>query len=194
MWVDHGLYCCSFVAGPALWQVSLSVRLAVGMTEAQVADGTDVMLARWLSEPSTAQAVARMYAPDAVIQWLHTPEIWYQRVRLLKCGKCGLLLCQLLDCRDTVDIQAHGASFRWVVLTAQLVGDRQSRHVVVLCMVWFQRVLQCLWLHMRTASLRKLERRMGAPSCLCLAGADSTTHTFSCGGGWRSSGRCSVPL
>lgn len=79
-----------------MWQVSLSVRLAVGMTAAQVADGTDIMLARWLSEPSTAQAVARMYAPDAVIQWLHTPEIWYQRVRLLRvgCVACYFASCQ----------------------------------------------------------------------------------------------------
>jgi hypothetical protein len=61
-------------------QVSLSVRLAVGMTAAQVAAGTDVALAEWLAQPSTAQAVARMYAPDAVIRWLHTPEIWYQKV------------------------------------------------------------------------------------------------------------------
>lgn len=61
-------------------QVSLSVRLAVGMTAAQVAAGTDVALAEWLAQPSTTQAVARMYAPDAVIRWLHTPEIWYQKV------------------------------------------------------------------------------------------------------------------
>lgn len=59
-------------------QVSLLVRLAVGMTASQVAAGTDVTLARWLAEPATAQAMARMYAPDAVIRWLHTPEIWYQ--------------------------------------------------------------------------------------------------------------------
>jgi hypothetical protein len=61
-------------------QVSLSVRLAVGMTAAQVASGADVALAQWLAEPATAQAVARMYAPDAVIRWLHTPEIWFQKV------------------------------------------------------------------------------------------------------------------
>lgn len=62
-------------------QVSLSVRLAVGMTMAQVATGADVALAQWLAEPATAQAFARMYAPDAVISWLHRPEIWYQLVR-----------------------------------------------------------------------------------------------------------------
>lgn len=68
-------------------QVSLSVRLAVGMTASQVAAGTDVTLARWLAEPSTAQTVARMYAPDAVIRWLHTPEIWYQtKVRPQLCS------------------------------------------------------------------------------------------------------------
>jgi hypothetical protein len=65
-------------------QVSLSVRLAVGMTAAQVAAGTDVTLARWLAEPETAQAVARMYAPDAVIRWLYTPQIWYDKVRCLQ--------------------------------------------------------------------------------------------------------------
>lgn len=63
-------------------QISLSVRLAIGMTEAQVADGTDATLRSWLERPETAQAVARMYAPDAVVSWLHKPQvIQFHKVR-----------------------------------------------------------------------------------------------------------------
>jgi hypothetical protein len=60
-------------------QVSLSVRLAVGITASQVAAGVDGALAKWLNEPATAQAMANLYTPDAVIKWLHAPEVWAQK-------------------------------------------------------------------------------------------------------------------
>lgn len=66
-------------------QVSVLVRLAVGMTAAQVSAGADVALAEWLARPETALTMAQMYAPDAVISWLHRPEVWYQKVRCAAC-------------------------------------------------------------------------------------------------------------
>lgn len=66
-----------------LLQLTLQLRLAIGMTPAQVAQGVDYDIARWLAQPDTAQAMARVYAPDAVVRWLHEPEIWYQQLQVI---------------------------------------------------------------------------------------------------------------
>ena len=56
-------------------QVSLSVRLAIGLTAAQVDSGMDKMLMDFLEARGTTDAVARMYAPSAVFDWLRRPEL-----------------------------------------------------------------------------------------------------------------------
>jgi len=76
--------CCLML----LWlQVSLSVRLAVGVTSAQAAAGTDEALADWLSQPRNirnaiaASGMGDPFGPNALVKWLQLPEIWVQRVR-----------------------------------------------------------------------------------------------------------------
>eukprot|EP00775_Hariotina_reticulata_P001955 gene1955-2283_t len=67
--------------------ISLSVRLAVGVTGAQAAAGTDEALADWLSQPRNirnaiaASGMPDPFGPDALVKWLQLPEIWVQRRR-----------------------------------------------------------------------------------------------------------------
>lgn len=86
------------------------MRLAIGMTAAQVSAGTDETLRNWLAEPSTAQMVARVYAPDAVIRWLHAPQIYP--------GKVSGCVCVWMD---------EGVSECWVVLWVGGEGAKKRR-------------------------------------------------------------------
>lgn len=62
--------------------MSLTIRLAVGVTEAQAAANTDSMLAAWLAQPRNIRnaislsGVPDPIGPNALIKWLLTPEIW----------------------------------------------------------------------------------------------------------------------
>ncbi|KAF8062993.1 hypothetical protein HT031_003832 [Scenedesmus sp. PABB004] len=61
--------------------VSLSIRLAVGVTDAQASAGVDHALAAWLAQPAAVQAgllasgAAAKLGEYALIKWLRTPEI-----------------------------------------------------------------------------------------------------------------------
>jgi hypothetical protein len=63
-------------------QVSLAIRLAVGITEAQAAAGTDKLLASWLAQPRNIRSAIAVsgvpdpIGPNALIRWLLAPEIW----------------------------------------------------------------------------------------------------------------------
>eukprot|EP00879_Flechtneria_rotunda_P003229 GHRR01003452.1.p1 GENE.GHRR01003452.1~~GHRR01003452.1.p1 ORF type:complete len:576 (+),score=288.95 GHRR01003452.1:4044-5771(+) len=66
-------------------QVTLSIRLAVGISDAQAAAGADKQVADWLRNPTNiARAIelagfGQPIGPDALVQWLQTPEIWVQK-------------------------------------------------------------------------------------------------------------------
>jgi hypothetical protein len=77
-------------------QVSLGIRLAVGITSKQQAAGTDAVLAAWLANPANVYAGIRAsglpdpVGPHALIKWLMQPEIWDAPVRacFLLCSSC----------------------------------------------------------------------------------------------------------
>ena len=70
------------------FQVSLAIRLAVGITEAQAAAGTDKLLASWLAQPKNIRSAIAVsgvpdpIGPNALIRWLLAPEIWVAPVGL----------------------------------------------------------------------------------------------------------------
>lgn len=72
---------------PLSWQVSVAIRLAVGVTEGQAAAGTDHAVASWLSYPANIRnaialsGVPDPIGPDALIKWMLRPEIWVSTVR-----------------------------------------------------------------------------------------------------------------
>jgi hypothetical protein len=71
----------------ACLQVSLGIRLAVGITSKQQAAGTDALLAGWLAIPANVYAGIRAsglpdpVGPHALIKWMMQPEIWDAPVR-----------------------------------------------------------------------------------------------------------------
>ena len=75
-------------------QVSLAIRLAVGITEVQAATNTDQLLATWLASPTNIRnAIVRSgvqdpIGPGAIIKWLMTPEIWVAPVSRWAGGVC----------------------------------------------------------------------------------------------------------
>jgi len=83
-------------------QVSLAIRLAVGVTEAQAAADVDHLLAAWLAQPRNIRSAIAIsgvpdpIGPDAIIKWLLTPEIWVSPVSKSERVTTGLLLLLLL--------------------------------------------------------------------------------------------------
>lgn len=75
-------------ATPPHTQVSLAIRLAIGVTEAQAGAGTDTMLANWLAVPRNIRSAIAVsgvpdpIGPNALIKWLLPPEIWLSPVGL----------------------------------------------------------------------------------------------------------------
>jgi hypothetical protein len=66
--------------------VSVSVRLAVGVTEQQAESNTDTLVALWLAQPRNIAGAINMsglpdpIGPNALIKWIVTPEIWGAQV------------------------------------------------------------------------------------------------------------------
>jgi hypothetical protein len=78
--------CCALLCSALLLQVSLTIRLAIGITDAQAGAGTDKVLAAWLAQPSNIRnaislsGVRDPIGPYALIKWLLPPEIWVSPV------------------------------------------------------------------------------------------------------------------
>lgn len=63
-------------------QVSVNMRLAVGVTQQQADSNTDTLVAIWLAQPRNFAGTVNMsglpdpVGPDALIKWIVEPEIW----------------------------------------------------------------------------------------------------------------------